>query len=77
METTQREKNLGTLEAAKVVYEEVKGQKYREEQVAVKLLEYLEMKNELSMRGGELERIGLGSLVGKEALNDDKFLLAA
>lgn len=77
IEELMNQKNLGTLEASKVVYEEVKGHDYRKEQTIAKLVEYLEIQNELSMRGGELERIGLGAFLGKESANDARYTVAA
>jgi hypothetical protein len=80
--------SLSTLTAAHKVYEEVKGQLYREEQAVAKLLEYLTMQNEVSMRGEELIKSydALSSVVAREksvvspqqqqSANDDKYLVA-
>lgn len=75
----QKEKNLSLLASAREVYEEVKGQGYREEQAVAKLLEYLEMQNDLSLRKTEIEEnfSGMSALTEKPSLNDEKYLVAA
>lgn len=55
IDSIQNEQGISVLAAARQVYEEVKGQAYREEQAVAKLLEYLHMQNELSLRRSEIE----------------------
>lgn len=71
------------LEAAKKVYEEVKGHDYRKEQVVAKLLELLSMRKELDMRTQEMARYSseLASLDPGihmvSAGNDERYTVAA
>ena len=46
--------NKSSLEAARIVYEEVKGNEYRKEQATAKLLEFLTLANEVHLRSGEI-----------------------
>ncbi len=77
----KEDSSLSLLTAAHKVHEEVKGNNYREEQAIAKVLEYLTMKNEVDMRGGEITRTygALSSVVeGRSgAANDEKYLVAA
>jgi hypothetical protein len=75
---------LSLLNAARQVYEEVKGQNYREEQASAKLLEYLTMQNEVDLRKGEiletyqaLSSVISGKNTSTSSANDDKYLVAA
>ncbi len=79
IESIRQEKNIGVLEAAKLVYEEVKGENFREEQATAKLLEFLNLQNELGLREEEIKRTysKLSSLVNNRASNDDKYLVSA
>ncbi|MCF7843538.1 hypothetical protein K9M47_01425 [Candidatus Gracilibacteria bacterium] len=75
-----QENNLSNLEAARVVYKEVKGNDYRKEQASAKLLEYLNMANEIDMREKEIVSTypSMNTIINiKPASNDDKFLIAA
>lgn len=79
IETLKQEKGLSLLASAREVYEEVKGQDYREEQAVAKLLEYLEMQNELSLRKQEIKGgyPELFTFTENVAANDEKYLVAA
>jgi hypothetical protein len=75
---------LSLLNAARQVYEEVKGRNYREEQASAKLLEYLTMQNEVDLRKGEiletyqaLSSVISGKNTSTSSANDDKYLVAA
>lgn len=75
---------LSLLKAAHQVYEEVKGQSYREEQASAKLLEYLTMRNEVDLREEEIATTYgvLSSVItevgsARKAANGDKYLVAA
>lgn len=69
-------KNEGVtpFEAARKLYEEVKGREYRKEEVVAKLLEVLALKDDIALRIGELKRIS-PDLVGifGGAANDSLF----
>lgn len=73
------EKGVSILHAARQVYEEVKGEKYREEQATAKLLEFLNLQNEIVLRKKEITGTfpGLAHLITEDSSNDDKYLLAA
>ncbi len=75
----QNEQGISVLAAARQVYEEVKGQAYREEQAVAKLLEYLHMQNELSLRKNEIETTfpKFNSFTEKHAANDERYSVAA
>ena len=80
----QDNKELSLLSATRQIYEEVKGQNYREEQASAKLLEYLTMQNEVDLRKGEILETyqALSSVIGRknssaDSANDDKYLVAA
>lgn len=79
IEDMKQERNIGTLEAAKLVYEEVKGQNYREEQAAAKLLEFLNLQNELDLREKEIKSMSssLGRYTNATITNDEKYLVSA
>ena len=84
----QEDQEMSLLNATRKVYEEVKTHDYRNEQAVAKLLEYLTMQNEVSMRGEELIKSydALSSVVAREksvvspqqqqSANDDKYLVA-
>lgn len=73
------EKGVNVLVAVREVYEEVRGQKYREEQAVAKLLEFLNLQNEVELRGKEIVDIfpGLAHLVTKTSSDDEKYLVVA
>lgn len=75
----QQEQGVSVLDAARKVYEEVKGNSYREEQAVSKLLEFLQMQNEVSLRGSEIinSYTELRRYVSPSttSVNEDKFLL--
>ena len=79
VEALKQEKGLSLLASAREVYEEVKGQDYREEQAIAKLLEYLEMQNELSLRKQEIKDTfsSLSTFTENDAVHDQKYLVAA
>lgn len=79
IEVIKQEKNIGTLEAAKLVYEEVKGEKYREEQAIAKLLEFLNLQNELGLREEEIKRTysKFSGIVNNHSAKDEKYLVSA
>ena len=73
---------LSFLAAVRKIYEEVKGQKYREEQVAAKLLELLAAQNEVDMRTKEIVQIAPDvakaiNNFSEAAANDDRYKVAA
>jgi hypothetical protein len=76
---------MSLLASARRIYEEVKGDEYRREQMAVKLLEYLNMSNEVSLRKDELSTlypacvglIGAVASPNSTSSNDDRFLVVA
>lgn len=75
-----QEKNINNLEAARMVYEEVKGNDYRKEQASAKLLEYLDMANEVDMREKEIINLypAMNTIIsGGNASNDEKYLVSA
>lgn len=75
------EKNISKLNAARQVYEEVKGRDYRQEQATAKLLELLEMQNEVDLRTQEIVETypDMARVITNESgvANDDKYLVAA
>lgn len=75
----QQERGMSVLDATRAVYEEVKGNSYREEQAVSKLLEFLQMQNEVSLRGDEIihSYSELSRYVSSPtaSANDDKFLI--
>lgn len=80
--TLQKEKGLSLLSAVREVYEEVKGQSYREEQAAALLLLVLEKRNEADTVQQEafLRYPIFAGIVGDSeisAANDEKYLIAA
>jgi hypothetical protein len=81
IEEIKGENNISTLVAAHQVYEEVKGVSYREEQAVAKLLEFLNLQNELGLRAEEItEKFpGLTQIVTKGVVsaNNEKYLVAA
>jgi len=83
IEEIQNEKNMSALAAVREVYEEVKGQKYREEQAVAKLLEYLNVRNEADLRKEEIKEVYpkfntiVDSHSGDPSANDEKYLVAA
>jgi hypothetical protein len=74
---------ISSLDAARRVYEEVRGNDYRQEQATAKLLELLTMRNEVDMRTEEIERTypSLMSVIdiGEQgsATNDERYKVAA
>jgi hypothetical protein len=84
----KEDQEMSLLNATRQVYEEVKTHDYRSEQAVAKLLEYLTMQNEVSMRGEELiksydalssvvtQKDQAGSFTEKHSANDDKYLVA-
>ncbi len=76
------ESGKSKLEAAKIVFDTVKGQEYREEQALSKLLEYFNLRQELYQRAQEINRefpvlaaysIELDNARNNPAANDDHF----
>jgi hypothetical protein len=81
-ELMNEDKEMSFLKATHQVYEEVKGQLYREEQAVAKLLEYLTKSNEVDMQGQEIIRTyphldgvvsGKITNASKEAANAKRF----
>ncbi len=75
-----QENNVSNLEATRMVYEEVKGNDYRKEQASAKLLEYLNMANEVDLREKEIVNLypAMNTIInGRPASNDDKYLVSA
>lgn len=82
IETIVNEKGLSLLAAAREVYEEVKGEKYREEQAAGLLLNALEKRNEADMAEKEVTQIysHFAGIIGNRkttSSNDERYLIAA
>jgi hypothetical protein len=79
IEEVKSEKGISILDAARQVYEEVKGQDYRKEQAAVKLLELLNLQNDIALREKEITGAfpALSHLVSNSTANDEKYLVAA
>lgn len=80
IEAFRHEKNVSLLDATRRIYEEVKGHSYREEQAVIKLLEYLNMQNELDLRKSEIKNTFPGLFTftnASSAANDDKYSVAA
>ncbi len=71
------------VEAAKMVYESVKGNEYREEQALAKLLEYFNLKEEVDNRAVELKSkypaysafFDNDKVIDTPAANDAKFAI--
>ena len=82
IETLVSEKGLSVLDAAREAYEEVKGEKYREEQAAGLLLHALEKRNEADMVEKEVTQIypHFANIIGDRkttSSNDERYLVAA
>lgn len=83
IETLMSEGTMSPLAAAQSVYETVKGNDYRKEQAAVKLLELLTLESEVSLRQQEIRNMYpamenfINQASGQSAANDEKYLVAA
>ena len=84
IEQLMSDEGVSSLAAARSVYEMVKGNDYRQEQAAAKLLELLNLQNEIDTRSkeiqdnyGSMSKFTMKGTSNNMAANDEKYLVAA